>query len=173
MTSTYLSSYPKNYFFGIMALYDAQFLSGTVSIDAINSISTNAFYYNSELLFATYRCPSSYPITDNNRQFCYSDCEISFYYDAQYMCRPCDPNCYTCSMLATNCTSCTSPWILTYGFVCGCGDDRYQVTSSNGTITCNLCSSVIPGCHSCTSSTNCTSCMNNLKKIDSVTCSCP
>ena len=69
-----------------MAIYDAQFLSGTISIDAVNAVSTNVFYYNSELLFVSYRCPSSYPITDTNRQFCYSDCQTGFYYDNQYMC---------------------------------------------------------------------------------------
>lgn len=89
------------------------------------------------------------------------------------MCRPCNPNCYTCSMTATNCTSCTSPWILTYGFVCGCGDDHYQMTSLNGTITCNLCSSAISGCYSCSSATNCTSCMNNLQRLTSLLCVCP
>lgn len=65
-------------------------------------------------------------------------------------------------MSSTNCTSCKSPWILIYGYVCGCADDSYQTTYANGTITCTLCSSSISGCHSCTSSTNCANCMNNL-----------
>lgn len=76
MTSTFLTSYSKNYFFGIMALYDGQFISGPISIDAINSLTNNIYYFNAELLFASYRCPSSYPITDTSRQYCYSDCEI-------------------------------------------------------------------------------------------------
>jgi hypothetical protein len=67
MTTTYLSSYSRNYFFGVMALYDGQFLTGTISFDAVNSLSTNIYYFNSELLFVTYRCPPSYPITDINR----------------------------------------------------------------------------------------------------------
>lgn len=67
MASTYLSSYSRNYFFGIMVFFNGQFLTGSISIDAVNSLTTNGEYFNSELLFVSYHCPSNYPITDSNR----------------------------------------------------------------------------------------------------------
>jgi len=173
MVNTYLSTYSNSYFFGVMALYDGQFLTGSISFDAINSLSTNIYYFNSELLFISYHCPLNYPITDSNRQYCYSDCAIGFYWDGQYMCQPCDHNCYTCSMSATNCTSCVSPWVLSYGYVCRCSANSYQVVALNGSISCILCSSAITGCYSCNNGSVCLSCMNNMQLLAGLSCICP
>ena len=68
------------------------------------------------------------------------------YYDGQFMCQLCDGNCRTCSMDARNCTSCVEPWVLGYGFVCGCETDKYNLRLANGTDVCLLCLSAIMGC---------------------------
>lgn len=134
MTGSYLSMYRGNYFVGLMGIYDGQFLIGPLGLDIANSLSTKIYYFLSEILIVTYFCPTTFPITDADRQYCYSDCDVGFYYDGQYMCQPCDPNCLTCSMTAINCTSCLSPWILSYGYVCACPSTMYQVTYPNSTI---------------------------------------
>ena len=78
------------------------------------------------------------------------------------MCQPCDGNCLTCSRAATNCTSCELPWVLRDGFVCGCPVGRFQVNYANGTIDCLFCSEVMSGCYSCSSESECDSCLGNL-----------
>lgn len=120
MTISYISMYSGNYFVGLQAIYDGQFLFGPLSFDITTSHTTKVYYFSSELLFASYYCPSSYPVTDSNREYCYSNCEIGFFANAQWMCQPCDPNCYKCDKKATNCTACVAPWVLSYGFVCAC-----------------------------------------------------
>jgi hypothetical protein len=117
--STYYS-YLNNYFVGLQAIYDGQFLFSTLSFDIIEMLNTNVYYLVTEMLFVAYRCPGNFPYTSPARDYCFSDCEIGFYADPQYMCQPCDPNCYTCYNMSKNCTSCVSPYVLVYGYVCGC-----------------------------------------------------
>lgn len=75
--------------------------------------------------------------------------------------------------MSTNCTSCNSPYVLIYGFVCGCSENSFQVTNANGSFACLVCSTYISGCYSCTSATNCIKCMNNLILTTPLLCSCP
>lgn len=172
MTVSYLSMYSGNYFVGLQAIYDGQFLFGPLSFDITTSHTTKVYYFSSELLFASYYCPSSYPITDSIREYCYSNCEIGFFADAQWICQPCDQNCYKCDKKATNCTACVVPWVLSYGFVCACPKNMFEVVLVNGTILCNTCSDFISGCYSCESDSICTDCMNNLKLELPATCYC-
>lgn len=146
MTGSYLSMYRGNYFVGLMGIYDGQFLFGPLSLDLATSLTTKIYYFSSEVIIVTYLCPSSFPITDPNREFCYSRCDDGYYFDGQYMCQPCDANCFTCSMLPTNCTSCLAPWVLSYGYVCACASGNYQITYPNSTLDCKSCSSEIFGC---------------------------
>ena len=67
-------SYVNNYFPGLQAIYDGQFLLGTLSFDIIAMLNTNVYYFISELLFVAYKCPSSFPYTVPARNYCYSDC---------------------------------------------------------------------------------------------------
>lgn len=71
--STYYS-YVNNYFPGLQAIYDGQFLFGTLSFDIIAMLNTNVYYFISELLFVAYKCPASFPYTVSARNYCYSDC---------------------------------------------------------------------------------------------------
>lgn len=98
---------------------------------------------------------------------------MGYYSDGQYMCQPCNPNCFTCYNTSTNCTSCVYPYVLVYGFVCGCDETSYQVTYLNGSLSCVVCSTKINGCFNCTSATHCLSCMNNMVLISPLVCSCP
>jgi hypothetical protein len=123
--NSYLSTYRNNYILGLLTVYEAQFLTPPLSFDATTAITSKVYYFTSELIIAGYRCPSQFPIVDHVREYCYSGCAENEYYDDQYMCQPCDPNCLTCYLSATNCTSCLSPWVLKYGFVCGCPSDSY------------------------------------------------
>ena len=66
-TSSYLSTYQHNYFFGLTTLYDADFSLGTLSFDAATANAISGFYFTSEILIVSYYCPSSFPITDNKR----------------------------------------------------------------------------------------------------------
>ena len=67
LTLSYISMYPKNYFFGITSLYDGQFLFGTLSFNATTSITNHIYYFSSEILIVAYHCPSKFPITDPAR----------------------------------------------------------------------------------------------------------
>ena len=110
----------------------------------------------------SYFCPAKFPYTDATRQFCYSSCGVSEYYDSQFMCQPCGGNCLGCSFSPVNCTSCVLPYVLRYGYVCGCPEDSYEYVAANGSVACGVCSTSISGCFSCSSSSVCTKCMNNL-----------
>jgi hypothetical protein len=124
-TGAYISTYSNSYFTGLQTIYDGQFMLGTQSFDIINMLNTNVYYYISELLFVAYKCPGSFPYIDNTRTYCYNDCDIGFYGDDQYICQPCNANCYTCYNMSTNCTSCFSPYELVYGHVCACNERSY------------------------------------------------
>ena len=74
MSGTYLSMFSENYFVGLLMLFDGQFVLGSMSVDVVNALSFNIFYYNSELLIVSYLCPPGFPITDALREYCYSGC---------------------------------------------------------------------------------------------------
>ncbi|KAL4502475.1 hypothetical protein ABPG72_012062 [Tetrahymena utriculariae] len=102
------------------------------------------------------------PSVDNNNnpiQICTQNCQITSYQDpTSGSCKPCDSTCYSCSSsLATNCTSCKSPNILTVNllqnFYCAqsCNlANGYFMSSRNFTINNTL--QQIPTCEQCSSS---------------------
>lgn len=46
-TNTYLSTYPNNFLTGLQIIYDVQFMSSNLGVDAINFINNNAYYFTS------------------------------------------------------------------------------------------------------------------------------
>lgn len=74
MTISYMSMYSRNYMPGLLSIYDGQFLFGPLSLDIAQALTTKVYYFTSELIFVSYRCPDNFPITDSARQYCYSNC---------------------------------------------------------------------------------------------------
>jgi hypothetical protein len=115
-----LQMYPNNYFVGLQIIFEVQFIFPLLKFDIENSISTNMYYYVSELIFVAYHCLNSFPIIKTDRTVCYSGCESGFYSDDQSMCLLCDANCLSCVDTATKCQSCSQPLVLSYGYICSC-----------------------------------------------------
>lgn len=91
------------------------------------------------------------------------------------ICLACDPNCLTCSVTSTNCTSCNSTLqrVLNSSNICVCANGFYEIAPNNPN-TCLACS---PTCVTCTTSANvCTQCdFNNQHRtlnLSSQTCIC-
>lgn len=133
-TSSYMSIYKNNYVTGLQTIYDGQFLFGPLSFDITTSFTTKVYYFSSEILFASYYCPTRYPVTDPSRTNCYSSCEDGQYADAQWMCQPCDSNCLKCTITSTRCTACKYPWVLQNGYLCGCPKNKLEIILANGTL---------------------------------------
>ena len=77
----------------------------------------------------------------NYRMFCMKECPAGTYFNSGgYVCSACPGNCPTCIGL-NNCTSCATGYILASSF-------------------CLSCSTVIPNCVSCITSTNPYSCIS-------------
>lgn len=82
-------------------------------------------------------------------------CVTTLYDSGVIQCQPCSPGCYGCTGTATNCTTCPSNAQRTQsGSSCPCNSGYVD----NGTAVCATCGSIIPGCLTCTSTTNCTTC---------------
>ena len=45
--ASYLSTYPHNYFFGVITIYDTDFSLPSLSFDALTSTSNSGFYFTS------------------------------------------------------------------------------------------------------------------------------
>ena len=134
------------------------------------------------LLFFTFRTCSDqsqyyYPLNHS----CLSDCPYNaiatpagFSGNADYLlCNPCHYSCEVCTIgnNDTACSSCPTDSSRTQAnSSCPC-DDGY---SDTGQVICVLCSEVMPGCVSCSSSTVCLDCDNITYVLNatSQTCTC-
>ncbi|CAM6005461.1 unnamed protein product [Sphagnum balticum] len=77
--STYASMYGHGYFVGLQMVYNVQFLLSPISFDIVNDLSSNLYYFSSEVLFVASYCPSNFPIIDSTRSYCLSGCLDSYY----------------------------------------------------------------------------------------------
>ncbi|EAR89451.2 EGF-like domain protein (macronuclear) [Tetrahymena thermophila SB210] len=109
---------------------------------------------------------TSVDANNNPIQICTQNCQITSYQDpTSGSCKPCDNTCYSCSSsLATNCTSCKSPNILTINllqtFQCSqsCNlANGYFMSYRNFTINNTL--QRVPTCEQC--STSCLLCQDS------------
>ena len=62
---------------------------------------------------------------NDNRTICHNACELGWFGNDQYICEICDDNCLTCFNKKDNCTNCTLPFSLVYGFKCGCKNGTF------------------------------------------------
>lgn len=167
-TTAFYTTYSNIYYGGIQLIFGINFTSLLNSINIKSGSAVSAQYYISELLLLIYQCPTLYPYTDINQTQCFDGCGAGYYSNTQQVCLPCSPSCITCSGSASHCTSCPSPYVVLYGYVCGCPKNTFQVTAANGSISCSPCGSFMTYCSVCVSSTVCSACLSNLVLITKV-----
>ena len=105
-------------------------------------------------------CSNFYQL-DSATKTCYdTSCTLSQYYHHDNVCYNCAPECQTCNVAASTCTSCFSnPNNQTYLSVGTCVQTCPAGTFAH--LQSKSCRKCDPRCASCSSHRNCTSCLNN------------
>lgn len=124
------------------------------------------------ILFLTASCPANqlYVSTEN---LCYSLSSAFYYQATPATMQPCPYSCYQCvGPLTTQCRSCVQGWnrVLSGGR-CVCISGFYDP----GAPQCKNCTLAIDGCKTCSSATNCLTCLSGCTAIgfSPIYCDCP
>lgn len=161
--------------FGIF--YGAQGFTGwNITIAQMSYMFNNSFprvsVHISYTLFLTKSCPTnSMYVTAEN--LCYSLGSPFYYQPTPVTLQACPYSCYQCvGPLSTQCKSCAEGWNrYLNGGRCRCKIGFYDP----GGPVCLNCTEAISGCYTCSSATNCLTCLANCTAIgfSPIYCDCP
>lgn len=133
-------------------------LKFTSSIGTTTSISSTISFTYLSFMYWSYKlrqCPAGYPLFELATSLCYDVCPDGTYSNSTiYMCLPCSYTCLTCSSFSV-CTNCN---LTTNRFQNGTTCPPSPGYFDNGTSNTVPCSTVLPGCTSCTDNTTCLTC---------------